>query len=385
MIIRREIISGLFLVIFVPVFCLAAVGPAFASDTATNTINTNQVVVAGTNAPATNAPSLFLDPLDHWFDASGFLDTRYGFLPMALPITEPAVGYGGAGGLMFVDRNPRRPDGKPVPPTLTGVAGAGTENGTWGIFALNSAWWRDGTIQTRVAGGYAKVNLKYYGLGNSPFNNNPLKYTLEPLGGLAEARFRLGQSDWMAGGGYVYAATEVSFDGNVVPPGINLPSSSSHMGGLKPVILYDSRDNIFTPTKGVYAQLYAGFYAPAIASDTSFQTIEPLYIFYLPLSPKWTFGLNTGGGFSFGEAPFYARPYVELRGVPVVNTRRTTSSRLKRNCAGNFGNDTVSLVLLVVEPFGMIPGETPNVPWSAAALDCAMNWRGRMACIWAPT
>jgi len=273
--------------------------------------------VAGTNAPATNAPSLFLDPLDHWFDASGFLDTRYGFLPMALPITEPAVGYGGAGGLMFVDRNPRRPDGKPVPPTLTGVAGAGTENGTWGIFALNSAWWRDGTIQTRVAGGYAKVNLKYYGLGNSPFNNNPLKYTLKPLGGLAEARFRLGQSDWMAGGGYVYAATEVSFDGNVVPPGINLPSSSSHMGGLKPVILYDSRDNIFTPTKGVYAQLYAGFYAPAFASDTSFQTIEPLYIFYLPLSPKWTFGLNTGGGFSFGEAPFYARPYVELRGVPV--------------------------------------------------------------------
>ena len=33
---------------------------------------------------------------DGWLDISAFLDEKYGFLPMVMPITEPAVGYGAA-------------------------------------------------------------------------------------------------------------------------------------------------------------------------------------------------------------------------------------------------------------------------------------------------
>ena len=43
----------------------------------------------------------FRHPADGWFDASEFLDTAYGFIPIIAPITEPAVGYGAVGGLMF--------------------------------------------------------------------------------------------------------------------------------------------------------------------------------------------------------------------------------------------------------------------------------------------
>jgi hypothetical protein len=51
-------------------------------------------------APAvTNAPSKFRSAEDGWPDASGFLDEKYGFLPVVIPITEAAVGYGAAGGL----------------------------------------------------------------------------------------------------------------------------------------------------------------------------------------------------------------------------------------------------------------------------------------------
>jgi hypothetical protein len=38
-------------------------------------------------------PSLY-DAQDGWLDLSGFLDTAYGFVPLVMPITEPAVGYG---------------------------------------------------------------------------------------------------------------------------------------------------------------------------------------------------------------------------------------------------------------------------------------------------
>ncbi len=53
---------------------------------------------------ATNAPSKFRSADDGWLDVSEFLAQRYGFLPVVIPITEPAVGYGAAGGLMFLSK-----------------------------------------------------------------------------------------------------------------------------------------------------------------------------------------------------------------------------------------------------------------------------------------
>jgi hypothetical protein len=52
----------------------------------------------------TNAPSKFYSAEDGWLDVSGFLDETYGFVPLVILITEPAVGYGAAGGLAFIDK-----------------------------------------------------------------------------------------------------------------------------------------------------------------------------------------------------------------------------------------------------------------------------------------
>ena len=52
---------------------------------------------------ATQASSKFRGD-DDWPDLSGFLDERYGFVPLVIPITEPAVGYGAAGVLAFIDK-----------------------------------------------------------------------------------------------------------------------------------------------------------------------------------------------------------------------------------------------------------------------------------------
>ena len=49
-------------------------------------------------------PSRLIDPDDGWLDLSQFLDTAYGFVPLVSPITEPAVGYGAAAALVFIDR-----------------------------------------------------------------------------------------------------------------------------------------------------------------------------------------------------------------------------------------------------------------------------------------
>ena len=63
---------------------------------------------------------------DGWLDFSGFLDQAYGFVPIASPITEPAVGYGLAGGLVFVDKTKEHAEPGYRRPNITGVGGLGT-------------------------------------------------------------------------------------------------------------------------------------------------------------------------------------------------------------------------------------------------------------------
>src|SRR5262245_34425292 len=89
-----------------------------------------------TSAPSQetpSSPSKFRSPDDGWFDVSGFLDEKYGFLPLIVPITEPAVGYGAVGALAFLNQplgGARASFGRP---DITIAGGAATENGTGGV------------------------------------------------------------------------------------------------------------------------------------------------------------------------------------------------------------------------------------------------------------
>src|SRR6516162_9624831 len=97
---------------------------------------------ASTNAPpATNAPSLFRSDDDGWFDVSSFLEQKYGFLPIVIPITEPAVGYGAAGALAFLSKPIAGTQDGLGRPNISLVGGLGTGNGTAGAFAADVRHW----------------------------------------------------------------------------------------------------------------------------------------------------------------------------------------------------------------------------------------------------
>jgi outer membrane protein assembly factor BamA len=90
------------------------------------------------------------------------------------------------------------------------------------------------------------------------------------------------------------------------------------VGGLTPSLTYDSRDNIFTPTRGTYAEAGAGLFSEALGGDSEFQRISLTGMHFLPLDPKLTLGVRGDATFSFGDVPFYLRPFVALRGIPVM-------------------------------------------------------------------
>ena len=203
---------------------------------------------------------------------SGFLDTAYGFVPIATLITEPAVAYGAAGWLIFIDRNPPTSDGDPQRPDLAAIAGLGTENGTCVAFGGWSALWLDERLHTLVGGGYASVNLDFFGVGKGPLNGAPLGYTVEALVGIIEARYRIARLPFHAGLRYGHGHMKVSFDEGLLPPGVTPVELDTNLSGLTPVLIYDTRDNIFTPTKGLYVEAGTGLYSQALGGDADFQS-----------------------------------------------------------------------------------------------------------------
>src|SRR5215831_3692060 len=169
----------------------------------------------------TNSPSKFRSPEDGQFDVSGFLDEKYGFLPIVLPITEPAVGYGAAGGLAFISSPLANAQAGYGRPNITMVAGMGTGNGTWGGVVGDMRHWFDDRVQTLAGAVYASVNLDFHGVGaNSTLDRDPLRYNLEPAGVLLQGRYRIGDSRFWAGLNYAFARTRVHFDVPAGTPGL---------------------------------------------------------------------------------------------------------------------------------------------------------------------
>lgn len=271
-----------------------------------------------TTSTAPPATSKFIDPHDGWFDVSAFLDTGHGFVPVFVPITEPAVGYGLGGGLVFIRRNPALPSGEYRRPNMTVVGGMGTENGTWAAFAGHSGSWKDDRLQTLAGAVYGSINLDFYGIGDGPLNDHPVQYELEPIGGRVNARYRLGESRVHAGIGYGWASINVSFDDDAALSQVTPEELESRVAGLVPAIVFDSRDNNFTPTKGLYGELDAGIYAEALGGTSDFQRINLIGIYYRPAGDRVFLGVRGDATFSFNDTPFYMRPYISLRGAPVM-------------------------------------------------------------------
>jgi outer membrane protein assembly factor BamA len=163
------------------------------------------------------------------------------------------------------------------------------------------------------------VNLKYYGIGENPvLQDHPLTYNLEPLGGLVQAKYRIGQSRFWIGLGYALATTQVEFDAPAATPGLPPFQSDSRVGGVTPSLTYDSRDNMFTPTRGTYVEVSPGLFSQALGGGVEFQRVKLMAMQFVPIHPKLTLGVRGTSTLSFGDVPFYLRPYISLRGVQAM-------------------------------------------------------------------
>ncbi|AUV43540.1 BamA/TamA family outer membrane protein [Citrobacter freundii] len=263
-----------------------------------------------------------IDPEDGMVDMSRYLqENPYGFLPIPLVITEPAVGYGGGLFGLFLHGKGRQVDGQFIPPAMSAFGGGGTQNGTWFVGGGHRHTWQDDHIRYLVAGGYADVNLDIYSGDVLGFGNNRAVETeTRGYGGMQKLLFRAGDSPVFLGASQFWAKMDISARNNPLVNQVwrQLLGESSITSALGLVAEYDTTDNFFWPGRGLSLSGEYQFYGHYLGGDYRYDLLTLEGKFFLPLNADWT--LSLAGDYQTlsqqdKHLPPMARPYIELRGI----------------------------------------------------------------------
>jgi hypothetical protein len=268
----------------------------------------------------------FIDPDDGMLDLSAHLLEHHGMLPVPILITEPAVGYGGGLFGLYFDqplgealKTSQSETGHAIPPNLTGFGAFKTENGSWGaLLGHRHTWARD---RYRYLGGIGKagMTLDYYGR-----LNQPREYQLDGVGLMQQLLARAGDSDWFLGARYAWLQVKPSFGAGWPADLEGQPLREIRIGRLSLIADHDTRDNLFSPTSGHYVEAELVVARPELGGSTSYEQANLRGLDWLPLGRRWVLGLRGDVQATRGDVPFFAQPYLNLRGVPALRYQDST-------------------------------------------------------------
>jgi len=262
-------------------------------------------------------------------------EDRFGdFLTLPIFITEPAIGEGLGLGLVYFhkkDKDENSPLSTPAslgktgkkqnpPPTATGVFGFYTSNQTQGFGLGHAGTYLDDRL--RVVGALAsmKINAALY------LEDLPVNFSLD--GELVYANFkrRLGASNVFLGISLMNLDADIDFniDPNNPPPR-NLLDFSFRNVGLAGSAIYDALDDSMMPGQGQLYDLTIWRYDDAIGSDFDYWSVRFKANSFHQLSKRWHLGLRFDVSTVEGDPPFFAIPYISLRGIPALRYQAKTA------------------------------------------------------------
>ena len=119
--------------------------------------------------------------------------------------------------------------------------------------------------------------------------------------------------------------TTTRFDAGIAPPDVPRPEFGSRDSGLGAVAEFDSRDNTFTPNRGVQVKASGTFYGPYLGGDNDYQRYTLDGFFFWDVDPRLVLSTRLRTQNVAGNAPFYARPFIRLRGIPAMRYQGETA------------------------------------------------------------
>ena len=270
-------------------------------------------------AAPTQVGSKYRDPLDGAFDYSEVLLFHRGFLPVPFLVTEPAVGYGGGLAAVFfrksiaeMQQDGQAEGGRMLPPDVGAVMAYKTSNGSWGAGGGYFGSAAADRFRYSVLAAQTDTRLDFYGP-----RQIPRRFDIEAPYVKTDALARLGGSEWFVGARFLYFGATSRFVGDV-PEEIAERELESDLGRLSLLVDYDSRDNVLTPSRGTFVEIDLGWARPEFASTQSFESWQGRGYTFVAAGERAVLGLRGDLRFSDGHAPFYAKPYLTLRGIAAM-------------------------------------------------------------------
>jgi len=272
------------------------------------------------------------------------------FIAIPIFITEPAIGYGLGGAVGYFHKtknggesgaNSHAPAftaesaakvGKQqkVPPTISGVAAAYTEDGTWGVGLAHTASWKKDKMRYTGAVGYAHVVSTFY------FNDQPAEFKLDTGLLFQDLKFRIGSSDIFVGGKLVYLTPDLLFDEDSGELPVEGDRTKLNDFGLAVQAEFDGRDNTMTPNSGQYVELVGWKHFEALGGETDYWKVGLMVdSFHELANKKLVLGLHLDLDTAGGDLPLWGYPYVTMRGIPALRYQNESTAVIETELRWN--------------------------------------------------
>ncbi len=299
------------------------------------------ISIALISSSAFAASGIFTDKLDGNLDASRYLsENAYGFLPVPIIITDPAVDGGlGMMGLFFheskeeqaarlktmQDESNDKASHSLMPPSISAAFGAYTGNDSFFIGGGHLGFFNKGSIRYMGGGGYGDINVNFYGFGDLPLPA-PLAINTQATAIMQTLKFKLGESAFYFGPMHRYVDAQVSIINsgdliNKIPSNLR-PALSTNIvtSGAGLTVEYDSRDNFYSPTDGLKYEFNYLWFDDVFGSDVDYTLAELTALNYFKITDHWRTAIRMEANYIDSDQvlPPYATPYISMRGIPAA-------------------------------------------------------------------
>jgi len=264
-------------------------------------------------------------------DMSEYMSQAYGFLPIPIIITEPAVGYGGGLTLVYLHDTllgQKASSGRRIPPSISGMVAMRTENGTEGLGGFHIGYWNEDTLRTTTYIGQPNIFIDIYA------GNKAIQLNVDGFLFYQALKKRIGESNLFLGASYMYVKSDINLDFNLFAK-----TREETIASASFIVEYDTRDNHLSPTSGIFLSARAQFYNKAVGGDYNFENYKSTNLFYNKLNDKVNLDFNIVGETINGErneiAPYFY-PFISMRGLPAMKYQGGSVITIQSEFSYNF-------------------------------------------------
>ena len=220
-----------------------------------------------------------------------------------LPFRNSQIGWGVALMLGLIHR---LDSDTTVKPSTGAIVGLASENGSWGVMAMEMARLGRDSWRARGVAGYMDLQYDFYGIGidaGEAGQSVPIEQTFFVASGALLRRVATGL---YLGGQVVWLTTTVTPQGSAGPNQPTLPDQANTellAGGLQAE--FDTRDDDYWPQRGSLAQLKGNFFTTTTGESGSFQRYQAAWSWYHGFKgPRLVLATNLLACGAPGDAPF---------------------------------------------------------------------------------